>query len=207
MKRILLIILLFAFVKPLSALESEPGETAHASESLHIEKAERNLGCGWFKTKEFKAFIEPSISFVKRKADYSEVIEYSWRPLLIRDMPKKERIDRIRFSYNRYQYAGSRKQFFYGGGVGGHIILFTRKLKDWAQENVALDLKDGVNGLGRVFCGYKLREISIGKTVYPVVLRVDGFFSPAYEYGGRLGRAGEKLNLTEVKVALAFSIE
>ncbi|MBF0500883.1 MAG: hypothetical protein HQM09_12165 [Candidatus Riflebacteria bacterium] len=171
-----------------------------------LDKVERSWGLRPFRMSGYQTFVEPRIAFIKRKKDFSEVIEYSWRPLLILDMPHKERIDRIQFSFNRYYFTGPEKRSFYGGGLGGNIILFNQSLKSWGKDR-ALDLKDGVNGLGRVFLGYKWREIRFLGETYPVVLRVDGIFSPSYEFGGNLGRAGDKLNLTEIRGGLSFSIE
>lgn len=198
---LLLIVLLFSG----SAVFCE--EPVSSEEVTKIEEAERSFGLGYFRMKGFRSFVEPSISFIKRKEGYSEVIEYSWRPLWIRHMPDNVRIDRIRFSFNRYYYSGSEKKIFYGAGLGGHLVLFNRALKDWAKVNRGLDLKDGLNALGRVFFGYKLHEITFGKTVYPVVLRFDAFLSPDYKFAGELGRAGEKLRLTEFKLGISFSIE
>ena len=72
------------------------------SQTYQLEEAERNFGFGFFSQKGYKDFIEPRVSFVKRHGESSEVIEYSWRPMEIYDMPHKERIDIIRCSFNKY---------------------------------------------------------------------------------------------------------
>jgi hypothetical protein len=124
----------------------------------------------------------------------------------IHDMPHKERIDLVRFSYNRYFFSGPEKKMFFGGGVGGNIILFNDKLKDWASDR-GISLKDGLNGLGRLFLGFKIREFPFNKTVYPIVFRVDAMISPPYKFGGELGHAGDRLKLTEITAGISFSIE
>ncbi len=196
--------LFFAFfVTPLFSEDSPPP----TEEPKHkLDKVERSFGAGFFRRSGYQTFLEPRVSFVKRKERYSEVIEYSWRPMLIKDMPHKERIDHLRCSINRYYYAGKDKKIFYGGGIGGNVILFNDKLKEYAQAR-KLHLRDGVNGLARVFAGYKVTDFQFGKATYPVVLRVDAFFSPPYKFGGEIGQAGNQLRLTEVVGGISFSIE
>ncbi len=181
-----------------------PGEE---KKPVRLEKVERSFGVRWFRKEGYKDFFEPRIAFVKRKEGFSEVIEYAWRPMEIFDMPHRERIDRVQCLYNRYYFAGPDRRLFFGAGVGGNIVLFSQKLKDWAKQNGTIDLKDGVNGLGRVFVGYKVSQIALGKKTYPIVVRVDGFFSPDYKFGGTLGRAGDRLDLTEIKADVGLSIE
>jgi hypothetical protein len=171
-----------------------------------LDKVERSWGIRPFMINGYQTMVEPRIAFIKRKVNYSEVIEYSWRPMLIKDMPHKERIDRVQFSFNRYYYTGEDKRSFYGAGIGGNIILFNQALKDWGKER-SIDVQDGVNGLGRVFFGHKLSEIKFLGETYPIVARVDGIFSPPYEFGGNLGEAGTRLTFTEVRGGLSFSIE
>lgn len=188
-----------------SALTLAAEETA--SRSFTLEQAEQNFGVGFFRREGFKSFIEPRVSFVKRKPGKSEVIEYSWRPMVLDDMPHRERIDLIRCSFNFYRFPQNNKKVFYGAGVGGNVVLFNEKLKDWAKTHRNIDLKDGVNGLGRLFLGCKLQDFTFANKVYPVVARVDAFFSPPYRFGASLHRAGEELKLTEVTFGISFSIE
>lgn len=182
--------------------------TEDTAKKIVREKVETSLGMGWFRKNGYVDFVEPRVSFVKRKKDFSEVIEYDWRPMQIFNMPHKERIDVIRCSFNRYYYSGQEKKIFYGFGLGGNILLFNSNLKDWGAER-GLSLKDGVNGLGRLFGGYKVAEVQVPflKTKYPVVVRFDAIFSPTYKFGGYLGAAGDRLKLTEFSVGLGFSIE
>ncbi len=180
---------------------------AEEKKPVKLDKVDRSFGLRWFQKDGYRDFFEPRVAFIKRKEGYSEVIEYAWRPLEIYDMPHRERIDRVQCCYNRYFFSGPERRLFYGAGVGGNIVLFNQKLKDWGTEHGNIDLKDGVNGLGRVFVGYKVSEFTFGRTTYPVVVRVDGFFSPPYRFGGTLGRAGDELELTEIKADVAFSIE
>lgn len=189
------------FVPPVSTEGSTEPRKAPA-----LDKVKRSFGLGWFRKKGYVDFVEPRVSFVKRADQTSDVIEYSWRPMQIYNMPHKERIDLIRFSLNRYFFLGSDKKIFYGGGLGGNVVLFSNKLKDWANQR-KFSVKDGVNGLGRVFCGYKIRDYEFMGELYPIVLRFDAVFSPPYRFGGPLGDAGEKLKLTEVTFGIAFSIE
>lgn len=198
-----LVVLVVAFM--CAASFSACAETA--SRAFVLEKVERNFGVGFFRLNGYKDFIEPRVSFVKRKPKRSEVIEYSWRPMVLHDMPDRERIDRIRFTFNIYQFPKGNRQFFYGGGLGGNIVLFNDALKDWAKKNRSIDLQDGVNGLGRLFIGYKLRDFTFGKKVYPVVARVDAYFSPPYRFGASLHRAGDELKLSEITFGINFSIE
>jgi hypothetical protein len=179
---------------------------AEPKKELKLQKAERSFGAGWFRKSGYKDFIEPRVSFYKRKGDYSEVVEYAWRPMVIHGLSNKERIDVIRFLYNRYYYFGREKRVFGGVGVGGNALMFSRELKDWAMLR-KIDLKDGLSGLGRVAFGYKFSQFKFGKKVYPLVVRIDGYFSPPYRFGGNLGAAGDKLKLTEITGGLSFSIE
>lgn len=187
--------------------EKETGEESSVKKPAVIDKVERSFGARFFNMKGYVDFIEPRVAFIKRKPDFSEVIEYSWRPMLIHDMPHKERIDRIQCSFNRYYYIDKQKKVFVGAGVGGNIVLFSEKLKDWARTNAKVNLRDGINGLGRVMAGYKIRDIPFGKWKFPLVVRADAFFSPPYRFGAALGDAGEKLKLTEAKIGLALSVE
>ena len=182
-----------------------PG-TTQAAKGPVLDKVERDWGLRPFKKNGYRMLAEPRISFIKRKPDYSEVVEYSWQPLIIEKMPHHERIDRIRFSFNRYYFTGRERRIFYGGGLGGNIILFNHELKDWAVAN-NLSLKDGVNGLGRLFFGYKFSEFTFNKWTYPVVFRVDAIISPAYKFGGNLGEAGDRLELNEITAGLSLGIE
>ncbi|HEY9069394.1 MAG TPA: hypothetical protein VIV61_04000 [Candidatus Ozemobacteraceae bacterium] len=198
---LLLLTLLFAVP------QASAGEEAakHASGTPVLEKVSPEFGARWFRKEGYKDFFEPRVSFVKRKTGYSEVIEYSWRPMVPFGLKNDERIDRVQFSFSRYYYSGPR--IFYGAGVGGNIILFTEGLKDLAKARYNLDVKDGVNGLGRVFAGYKLRDFTFGKYKFPLTLRIDAVFSPDYKFGGEMGRAGDKIELTEITGGFAFSVE
>ncbi|HNW35805.1 MAG TPA: hypothetical protein PKM25_12780 [Candidatus Ozemobacteraceae bacterium] len=183
----------------------EGSEEKAASGTPVLEKVLPEFGARWFRKSGYKDCFEPRVAFIKRKNGYSEVIEYSWRPMVPFGMKNDERIDRVQFSFNRYYRNGPR--IFYGGGIGGNVILFTQALKDLAKTQYKLALKDGVNGLGRIFAGYKIRDFSFGKYKFPLVARVDAIFSPAYEFGGELGRSGDKMKLTEITGGLALSIE
>lgn len=187
---------------PASAGETPSGT---ASGVPVLEKVAPEFGARWFRKNGYKDFFEPRVAFIKRKTGYSEVIEYSWRPMVPFGMRNDERIDRVQFSFNRYYYNGPR--IFYGGGLGGNVILFTQALKDIAKDRHKLDLKDGVNGLARVFAGYKIRDFKFGKYRFPLVARVDAVFSPDYKFGGELAQSGDKIKLTEVTGGLALSIE
>ncbi|MBP7633071.1 hypothetical protein KBA41_02795 [Candidatus Ozemobacteraceae bacterium] len=187
---------------PAGAAE-EAGTTASGAPVL--EKVAPEFGARWFTKNGYKDFFEPRIAFIKRKIGYSEVIEYSWRPMVPFGMKNDERIDRVQFSFNRYYYNGPK--IFYGGGVGGNIILFTDALKDLGKARYNLDLKDGVNGLFRAFAGYKIRDFKFGKYKFPLVARVDAIYSPPYEFGGDLAASGNKIKLTEVTAGLALSVE
>ena len=202
----LFIALLSLALLPSWCSASEPAART-ASPPFEIEPAERNFGFGFFRQKGYKDFIEPRVSFVKRRGLTSEAIEYSWRPMQIHDMPHKERIDIIRCSFSKYFFTNPSRTAFFGVGLGGNVILFNQKCKDWAKQNAKIDLKDGVNGLGRFFLGYRLSTFTFGKTEYPVVARFDAFICPDYNFGGRLGHAGEKLELSEYKVGVNFSYE
>lgn len=203
----LLLPVLFIICGGLAAADpATPIASSSAPDPNRPEKVERDWGVGYFRLNGYHDFLEPRISFIKRKPDYSEVIEYSWRPMEIVDMPHHERIDRIRCLINRYYFAGRERRFFYGAGLGGNIILFNDDLKDWAKTR-GISLQDGVHGAGRLFLGYKLREIRFMKKLYPVVARLDAHISPDYKFGGYLGRAGDRLELSEIKLGLSFSIE
>lgn len=180
--------------------------TAQTAKGPVLDKVDRDWGLRPFKKNGYQMLAEPRISFIKRKPEYSEVVEYSWQPLIIEKMPHHERIDRIRFSFNRYYFSGRERRIFYGGGLGGNIILFNHELKDWATAN-NLSLKDGVNGLGRLFFGYKFSEFTFNKWTYPVVFRVEAIISPAYKFGGNLGEAGDRLELNEITAGLSLGIE
>lgn len=197
------IIILLSMCSSASAAEDASRDTA--SGTAVLEKVAPEFGARWFRKNGYKDFFEPRVAFIKRKIGYSEVIEYSWRPMVPFGMRNDERIDRIQFSFNRYYYKGPR--IFYGGGIGANVILFTQPLKDIAKDRHNLSLKDGVNGLGRVFAGYKIRDLTFGKYKFPLVLRVDAVFSPAYEFGGELGQSGNKIKMTEITGGLALSIE
>ncbi|MBF0407945.1 MAG: hypothetical protein HQM10_11360 [Candidatus Riflebacteria bacterium] len=191
------------------ASQSLDSQQAIASQPKKVSergKVERSLGLGYFRMDGYTDFVEPRLSFIKRKNSYSEVVEYSWRPMFIKDMPNKERIDRVQFTINRYYFTSPAKKFFYGGGLGGNFIFFNKGLKDWGKER-SIDLKDGINGLARLFIGWKISEFKFLKTVYPLVFRVDASFSPPYKFGGTLGRAGEEIKLTQIFAGLSFSIE
>ncbi|MFZ2959169.1 MAG: hypothetical protein WA705_19970 [Candidatus Ozemobacteraceae bacterium] len=205
---ILLVILFTLLVQvfPAHAEITSHLATSTATASHKLDKVARSWGVNLFMVNGYQTMIEPRIAFIKRKSGHSEVIEYSWRPMIIKDMPHKERIDHIKFSFNRYYFTGKNKRSFYGAGIGGNIILFNQALKDWGKER-SIDLKDGVNGLGRVFIGHKLSEIKFMGDTYPVVVRVDGILSPPYDFGGNLGQAGNRLTFTEVRAALNFSVE
>jgi len=208
LKYLFFIVVFVFFAAPfLTAEESTEPNIEPEKKPMALEKVERSFGARWFSMKGYKDFFEPRVAFIKRKSSFSEVIEYCWRPLVIYDMPHKERIDRIQFSFNRYYYSGKEKKLFYGAGAGGNVILFSQKLKDWGKKFADLDLHDGVAGLCRVFLGYKLSEFKLGRTVYPIVFRVDGYFSPPYKFGAVLGHAGEELKLTEINAGISFSIE
>ncbi|OQA09646.1 MAG: hypothetical protein BWY66_00475 [bacterium ADurb.Bin374] len=195
-------IILMMMCMPALAAE-EAGTTASGVPVL--EKVAPEFGARWFTKNGYKDFFEPRVAFIKRKIGYSEVIEYSWRPMVPFGMKNDERIDRVQFSFNRYYYNGPK--IFYGGGVGGNIILFTDALKDLGKARYNLDLKDGVNGLCRAFAGYKIRNFRFGKYTFPLVARVDAIYSPAYEFGGDLAASGNKIKLTEVTAGLALSVE
>lgn len=205
-----LVIALFLFLISQSCVEAysfeDPPPTKPEKKPPKLEKVERSPGLGYFRKNGFKDFFEPRVAFIKRRERHSEVVEYAWRPMVLHDMPAKERIDLVRFSINRYYFSGPEKKIFYGGGLGGNIILFNNALKDWGKLH-SLSLKDGVNGLGRVFVGMKFSEFRFGKTTYPVVFRADAFFSPPYRFGGNVGKAGEELMLTEITAGISFSIE
>ena len=171
-----------------------------------FDKVDRDWGLRPFMKNGYQTLVAPRISFIKRKDLYSEVVEYSWQPLIIKNMPHHERIDRVQFSFNRYYFLGPDRKIFYGGGLGGNIILFNHDLKEWGTRN-NINLKDGVNGLGRLFLGYKFREFTFNRWTYPIVFRVDATFSPAYKFGGNLGEAGDRLELTEIKAGLSLGIE
>lgn len=177
-----------------------------AKAKVKLDKVEMDWGFSYFRLNGYRDSLEPRVAFIKRKSRYSEVIEYSWRPMEIYAMPHKERIDRIRCLFNRYYFSGPRKLIFYGFGVGGNIVLFNDRLKDWAKTR-GISLRDGVLGTGRLFVGYKLRDFTFLKKTYPVVVRVDGHFSQDYKFGGELGRAGTRLDLSEIRLGLNFSIE
>ncbi|RCK78666.1 MAG: hypothetical protein OZSIB_1193 [Candidatus Ozemobacter sibiricus] len=205
--RLAVVVLVLSLLGPARAgagLLPPPGEE---KKPVKLEKVERSFGVRWFRKEGYKDFFEPRVAFIKRKPHFSETIEYAWRPMEIFDMPHRERIDRVQCLYNRYYFAGHERRLFYGAGVGGNIVLFNQKLKDWAKQHRNIDLQDGVNGLGRLFVGYKVSQITLGKKVYPVVVRVDGFFSPDYRFGGTLGRAGDRLELSEIKADVGLSIE
>lgn len=206
MKKLLFLLLFLGASLSGSAETASSTATGTASLRDRPEKVERDWGMGYFRLNGFHDFVEPRIAFVKRKSDYSEVIEYSWRPMEVVDMPEHERIDRIRCLINRYYFSGPERRFFYGAGVGGNIVLFNNDLKDWAKAR-GFALKDGVQGAGRVFVGYKIREVRFMGKLYPVVARVDAHISPDYNFGGNLGRAGNQLELSEIKFGLNFSIE
>jgi len=207
MKKIFACFAIILFFSANSCSAADDSSSPTEPSKLKLEKVERSFGAGYFRMHGYKDFIEPRISFIKRKSDRSsEVIEYAWRPMQLADFPHKERIDRIRFSFNRYFYSGKDLRLFFGTGVGGNVILFNDKLKEYGRTN-NLNLRDGVNGLGRVFVGYKVSEVEFNKVKYPVVLRVDSFFSPAYKFGGNLGKAGDKLKLSEVIGGVSFSVE
>ncbi len=198
---------------PAIVLAGEPANPVAAGDGsgsdkppLKLEKAERNFGWGWFSKSGYQSFIEPRVAFVKRMAKYSESVEYSWRPMVLKNMPHKERIDQLRFSFNRYYYSGRDRKVFYGAGLGGNAILFNRELKDWGNAN-GLSLKDGINGLGRLFAGFKFSEFKFNNKVYPLVLRADAFISPDFKFGGNVGEAGDRIKLTEFQIGIAFSIE
>jgi len=197
----------FSIAAPTDAGLLSASPSSEGKKPAVFEKVKPSFGIKWFRKDGYRDFFEPRVAFIKRKERFSEVIEYSWRPMEIFNMPHRERIDRVQCCYNRYWYNGPEKRIFFGGGFGGNIILFNQKLKDWAKANAKVNLKDGVNGLGRVFAGYKVSEFKFGKTVFPVVIRVDGFFSPPYKFGATIGRAGDQLKLTEVKADVALSIE
>ncbi|MBF0545163.1 MAG: hypothetical protein HQM08_12045 [Candidatus Riflebacteria bacterium] len=169
-------------------------------------KVEQSWGLRYFHSSGYVDFVEPRISFIKKKAQQSETIEYGWRPMLIQNMPNKERIDRVQFTFNHYFFTSPKKNVFYGAGVGGNFIFFSQSLKNWAHDR-NINLKDGINGLGRIFLGCKVGEFKLFKTVYPLVIRVDAAFSPPYKFGGTLGKAGDQIKLTEVYGGLGFSIE
>ncbi|MBI3037998.1 hypothetical protein HYY75_02950 [bacterium] len=206
LKKIYPILLAFFLIPCDSWSLPEPSSFTNSKKPAVIDKTERSFGLRWFRMNGYHDFVEPRIAFIKRKSGNSEVIEYSWRPMRIVKMPNHERIDRIQCSFNRYFFGGRKKNIFYGFGAGGNVILFNKKLHEWGKQR-KIFLSDGVNGLGRLFAGYKLRDISVGKTKYPLVFRVDGLFSPPYRFGGELGRAGDKLKLSEVTANFAFSIE
>lgn len=170
------------------------------------DKVDRDWGLRPFMKNGYQPMVAPRISFIKRKEMYSEVVEYSWQPLIIKNMPNRERIDRVQFSFNRYYFTGPNHKIFYGGGLGGNIILFNHDLKDWGTRN-NINLKDGVNGLGRLFLGYKFSQFTFNRWTYPVVFRVDATFSPAYKFGGILGEAGDRLELNEIQAGLSLGIE
>jgi len=197
------LLLFLLLITPGAFAEGESSKPASGTPVL--EKVSPEFGARWFRKDGYKDFFEPRVSFVKRKSGYSEVIEYSWRPMVPFGMRNDERIDRVQFSFSRYYYSGPK--IFYGAGVGGNIILFTDGLKDLAKTRYNLDVKDGVNGLGRVFAGYKLRDFSFGKYKFPLTLRIDAVFSPDYKFGGEMGRAGDKIELTEITGGFAFSVE
>jgi hypothetical protein len=199
-------LVLLGSLAAVAADEAAEGGRESGEKGLVLEKVDRSFGFGWFRANGYRDSLEPRVSFVKRLSGHSEVIEYAWRPMEIYGMPHKERIDRVRCLYNRYYFSKNRT-LFYGAGVGGNLIFFNRKLKDWAKTKQNLELKDGVNGLGRVFVGYKLRDFAFRGKTYPVVARVDGFFSPDYRFGGTLGAAGDRLDLTEIRGGINFSIE
>jgi len=171
-----------------------------------LDKVETNWGLSPFRKEGFYDFVAPRVSFIKRLGDHAEVIEYVWQPLRIYDMPDHERIDRLQFTYNRYQYAGAARRFFYGAGVGGNVILYNRNLKDWAAAR-GIALRDGVTGLGRVFAGYVLRQVRFLKYRYPLVFRVEAVITPDVKFGGELGRAGHRLETSEIRAGLSFSVE
>ena len=199
---VLLFLLLLLLLAPGMCGAEEP-----ASSAFVLEKVDRQFGFGFFRANGYKDSIEPRVTFIKRKPTYSEAIEYSWRPMQLHDMPHKERIDRIRCTFNRYQFLGKDRRMFYGAGLGGNIILFNKQLKDWGKRYRNIGVQDGVNGLVRLFGGYKVSEFTLGKTVYPIVLRIDAFFSPPYRFGASLHKAGEELTLSEVTAGINFSIE
>lgn len=196
------VIIIIMTCLPARAAE-ESGTTASGTPVL--EKVAPEFGARWFRKDGYKDFFEPRVAFIKRKSGYSEVIEYSWRPMVPFGMKNDERIDRVQFSFNRYYYKGPK--IFYGGGVGGNIILFTDGLKDLGKTGYKLDLKDGVNGLFRAFAGYKIRDFTFGKYKFPLVARVDAIYSPPYEFGGDLAGCGDRIKLTEVTAGLALSVE
>lgn len=204
--KVVVLVLFFSSGLPGCADTATGSADANTKRLDRPEKVDRDWGVGYFRLNGYRDFLEPRISFIKRKPDYSEVIEYAWRPMVISDMPHNERIDRIRCLINRYYFAGRNRRFFYGAGLGGNIILFNDDLKDWAKAR-GLTLEDGVHGAGRLFAGYQVREIRFMKKLYPVVIRVDAHISPDYKFGGTLGRAGDRLELSEIKLALNFGIE
>lgn len=194
---------------PPAAPSSSSDVTAKAEQTAKgpvFDKVDRDWGLRPFMKNGYQPMVEPRISFIKRKDMYSEVVEYSWLPLIIKEMPNRERIDRVQFSFNRYYFTGPERKIFYGGGLGGNIILFSHDLKTWGTRN-NINLKDGVNGLGRLFFGYKFSEFKFNRWTYPVVFRVDAMFSPAYKFGGLLGEAGDRLELSEIKAGLSLGIE
>ncbi|HNV68769.1 MAG TPA: hypothetical protein PKO06_03665 [Candidatus Ozemobacteraceae bacterium] len=206
---LLLVLIVLWFVGTFGVLQADENASATTTTNKpdnRPDKVERDWGVGYFRLNGYHDFVEPRISFIKRKPHYSEVIEYSWRPMEVVDMPKHERIDRIRCLINRYYFTGRERRFFYGAGLGGNIVLFNDDLKDWAKSR-GLSLEDGVHGAGRVFVGYKIREVRFMKKLYPVVARIDAHISPDYKFGGILGRAGDRLELSEIKFGLNFSIE
>lgn len=171
-----------------------------------LPKVTKSFKLDWFKKNGYKDFIEPKVSFIKRKKNKSEVIEYSYRPMLIHDMPNKERIDRIQSSYNFYFFPRSRKHY-YGVGIGANIILFSNKLKEWALANRNKELKNGVHPFMRFIVGHKITDFKFNNFKYPLYLRLEHTISPAYKFHTELGKAGDKLELTEFRASISIYIE
>lgn len=206
LSRLLVVVVLLFCSMAAQAVENASDSKDTSPKKKSLEKIQPAFGCGYFIVKGYKTFLEPRVSFVKKKNDFSEVIEYSWRPMVLKGTPRSERIDRVRLGFNRYYFTGKDKRIFFGGGIGANVILFNDDLKKYGDAN-KLNLKDTVRGLGRVFVGYKISKVKVFNTEYPIVFRVDAFGSPDYKFGGELARAGDRLKLTEVTAGLGFSIE